>query len=773
MVLRRLPAPAALTIVLLLLLAAALVVGRPAGASGLIEDWPLRAVEALLVVVGVAGLREHLRAATNRRERSGWLLLGLGGTAAAVSLVLLMVDPGTAVRVGGPLAANLPSMLAAPLAALGALLLARPVRGPAQAVRLLLDAVGIGASTAVFAWYLALRPLGAADAVGAVSPSVTMAYLVLDATALALGLLALLRAPVGLRANVGVGVGALALLLLADSSRGFELVPGATASVTLGELSWVGALALMATAAWIRPSAPRSAPVSDPERAAPLWWVALPYLFMVPVSGVLLVSAIRDDVDVPMVIGAAVIIAVLGFRHVLALYENAGLTGRLSSSVRQLEYRTTHDELTGLLNRTGLIERLDELRRQHDDGTGRPAVLLFIDIDRFKSINDTLGHTIGDAVLRAVAERLRGAIRTSDGFAARFAGDEFVLLFPGLGSEPEALTRAQDALDLVERPIPLVDGGEIIVTASAGVAIADRVSDGEAIVREADLAMFEAKERGRARIHVFEEGLRQRSESRVQIEQDMRRSLADPSAFEVHMQPLVRLDDEALWGAEALVRWRHPSSGLLLPGRFLSVAEDSGMIVPLGGFVLAEACAAAAAVPGITVSVNLSHRQLHDPFLVPTIVSHLEAHGLDPDRLCLEVTEEVLVDDRTIGVLERLQRVGTRVAIDDFGVGASSLRQLRRIPGAQVKIDRSFIENIDGERGGDDRVMVKALVAVAEQLGLAVVAEGIERQAQLDAVRELGIRIGQGWFLGVPQRVAAFVTSRGGRPLVRRGPHRA
>lgn len=384
-------------------------------------------------------------------------------------------------------------------------------------------------------------------------------------------------------------------------------------------------------------------------------------------------------------IGAAVIIAVLGFRHVLALHENAGLTGRLSTSVRQLEYRTTHDELTGLLNRTGLIERLDELRRRHDDGTGGPVVLLFIDIDRFKSINDTLGHTIGDSVLRAVAERLQGAIHGSDGFAARFAGDEFVLLFPGLGSEPEALTRAQDALDLVERAIPLAEGGEIIVTASAGVAIADRVSDGEAIVREADLAMFEAKERGRARIHVFEEGLRQRSESRVQIEQEMRRSLADPAAFEVHMQPLVRLEDEELWGAEALVRWRHPSSGLLLPGRFLAVAEDSGMIVPLGGFVLGEACAAAAAVPGITVSVNLSHRQLHDPFLVPTIVGQLEAHGLDPDRLCLEVTEEVLVDDRTIGVLERLQRVGTRVAIDDFGVGASSLRQLRRIPGRRSR----------------------------------------------------------------------------------------
>lgn len=550
-VFRRLPTAPALAIALLALLAVVLIAGRPAGDSGLIEDWRLRAVEALLAGVGVVGLRTHAKGATNRREGAAWLLVCLGGTAAVVSLALLVVDPAAAVRVGGPLAVNLPSMLAAPLAALGALLLARPARNAAQALRLLLDAIGIGASAAVFAWYLALRPLGAADAVGTVSPTVTMTYLVLDATALSLGLLALLRVPVALRANVGVGVGALALLLLADSSRGFELVPGTTASETLGELSWVGALALMATAAWIQPAtahAVRSPAEPEPERATQLWWVGLPHLFMVPVSAVLLVSALRGDVDTPLVIGAAVIIAVLGFRHVLALHENAGLTGRLSTSVRQLEYRTTHDELTGLLNRTGLIERLDELRRRHDDGTGGPVVLLFIDIDRFKSINDTLGHTIGDSVLRAVAERLQGAIHGSDGFAARFAGDEFVLLFPGLGSEPEALTRAQDALDLVERAIPLAEGGEIIVTASAGVAIADRVSDGEAIVREADLAMFEAKERGRARIHVFEEGLRQRSESRVQIEQEMRRSLADPAAFEVHMQPLVRLEDEELWG---------------------------------------------------------------------------------------------------------------------------------------------------------------------------------------------------------------------------------
>ncbi|MGX6447432.1 putative bifunctional diguanylate cyclase/phosphodiesterase, partial [Patulibacter sp. S7RM1-6] len=359
------------------------------------------------------------------------------------------------------------------------------------------------------------------------------------------------------------------------------------------------------------------------------------------------------------------------------------------------------------------------------------------------------------------------------GDAARFAGDEFVVLVPGVGEAAALLARAQDALDAIERPIPLDDGGEIVVTASAGVTVASRLDVGEAMVREADIAMFEAKSGGRARIQIFEEDLRQRSEARMEIEQDLRRALAaSESQFEVHLQPLALLDEDRLWGAEALVRWRHPEKGLVLPGRFLPVAEESGMIVPLGDVILAEACAAAVAIPGLIVSVNLSPRQIHDSKLVATVRHTLETQGLAPARLCLEVTEDILVDDRTITVLEDLQALGVRVAIDDFGIGASSLRQLRRVPGAVVKIDRSFLEHIDGERGGDDRVMVKALVSIAEQLELEIVAEGIERHSQLEIVRDLGVTIGQGWYLGAPQRAAAFVTERGGRPLVRRTPRR-
>ncbi|EHN08899.1 hypothetical protein PAI11_42700 [Patulibacter medicamentivorans] len=747
-------------------LACLMAVLRPAAAGGSVANVTLRLAETGLVLLALWGALRRARRTPPGPERAGWISLGGAAVAALVTTTAVTVDPQMTARLGTPTVFDVPSLLVAPLAIVGVLLFARPPRDRSQAGRILLDGIAIGCATGLVGWYLVLRPFVDAGLEATPSRGLALAYLGCDATAMALGLLALLRARRSLRWTVAAAVIALTLLLVSDVGRGFQFLPGHAAPAALTEIGWALALAIFAIGAWIAPGAERSR-----GRGAPrgwLWWLTLPYLFLMPVAGVLLVAAIRGDADVPMVAGSAVIIAVLGFRHVVALHENAGLTHRLATSVRELEHRAEHDELTGLLNRSGLIGSLDRLRH----GEGKPVALLFVDVDRFKGINDTLGHTVGDAVLRAIGERLRYSIGR-DGLAARFAGDEFVLLLTDVGSPAEVLARAQDALDLVERPIPLSDGGEVVVTASAGVAINDRLGDGESMVREADLAMFEAKQGGRARIQLFEEGLRERSLDRVRIEQDLRRALYRRGEFEVHLQPLVDLESDRLWGAEALVRWRHPAQGMLLPGRFLSVAEESGLIVPLGYLVLSEACAAAAAIPGLVVSVNLSPRQIHDPGLVPTVADNLALHGLPAERLCLEVTEDVLVDDRTIGVLEDLRALGTRVAIDDFGVGASSLKQLRRIPGALVKIDRSFVSGLDSDEGHDDRVMVKALVTVAEQLGLEVVAEGIERPEQLAAVRELGASIGQGWLLGHPQRAAAFVTAAGSRPLVRRGPRRA
>jgi diguanylate cyclase (GGDEF)-like protein len=737
------------------------------GPSGLAESRVQRRAELGLALVVLSGVARRRGAARSSGERRAWLAIGAAGAAVAAALVAFAVDPSLGGRLFGPFPTNVAQMAIAPLVVGGLLVLGRPVRGRTQALRLVMDGAAIACSTIVLGWYVAVRPLRDVALGADLTATSAMAYLVLDAVAFALGLLVLSRSRSPQRRTNALAVAGLALLLFADVARIVHYLPDPSGSSALSELGWIAALTCFAVAVWLprRPGAVRDEVAAEGWP----WWLTMPYTFLIPVAVVLTVAARRGDVDEPMVLGAAAIIIVLGFRHVFAVRENEELNGRLRRSVRQLAHRAEHDELTGLLNRGGLIDRLDRLREESDAGAGQPLALLFIDIDRFKGINDTLGHAVGDAVLREIGTRLASVVAGTEGLAARFAGDEFVLLFPGLGDETAALARAQDALDRVERPIALTDRGEVVVTASAGVAISPRLLDGETIVREADLAMFEAKSGGRARVELFEEDIRARSEERMRTEQEMRRALTSRlSSFEVHLQPLALLGEDRLWGAEALVRWRHPELGMILPGRFLPVAEESGMIVQLGEHVLAEACAAAVAVPGLIVSVNLSPRQIHDPGLVPLVREQLELQGLPPGRLCLEVTEDVLVDGRTIAVLEDVQALGVRVAIDDFGIGASSLRQLRRIPGAVVKIDRSFTERLDGPGGGDDRVMIQALVQIAEQLELEIVAEGIERESQLQIVRDLGVTIGQGWHLGVPQRSAAFVTERGGRPLVRR-----
>lgn len=764
---RRVRSAVVVSAIAVLALVAAVVTSRAAdGPSGLIESRTLRLAEFLVAVIVVVGIQRRRRDATTPGERLAWLAIGCVGAAVCATLGAFVVDPSMGGRLYGPFPTNVLQMAIAPLAVGGLLVLGRPVRNRTQALRVVMDGGAIAFSTIVLGWYVAVRPLRDAALGADLTATSAMAYIVFDAVAFALGLLVLSRSAFPLRRTVAFAVVGLALLLFADVVRVVHYLPGPRSSSMLSELGWIGALACFAVAVWL----PRRRLQIGRDVVAEgwPWWLTMPYTFLIPVAVVLGVAARRGDADEPMILGAAAIIIVLGFRHVFAVRENDELNARLRRSVHQLAHRAEHDELTGLLNRGGLIDRLDRLREESHAGAGQPLALLFIDIDRFKGINDTLGHGVGDAVLREIGVRLGAVVQSTDGLAARFAGDEFVVLFPGMSSETEALRRAQDVLDVVERPIVLADGGEVVVTASAGVAISPRLLDGETIVREADLAMFEAKSGGRARVELFEEDIRARSEDRMRIEQEMRRALTDCSSFEVHLQPLVLLGGDRLWGAEALVRWRHPEHGMILPGRFLPVAEESGMMIPLGEHILAEACAAAVAVPGLIVCVNLSPRQIHDPLLVATVREQLELQGLAPGRLCLEVTEDVLVDARTIAVLEDLQAFGVRVAIDDFGIGASSLRQLRRIPGAVVKIDRSFTERLDGPQGADDRVLIKALVSIAEQLELEIVAEGIERQAQLDIVRDLGVTIGQGWHLGMPQRSAAFVTERGGRPLVRR-----
>ncbi len=763
-----LPAHRYAFVVVALLTVAAVVVALvgPVGSSGQTRSIPMRLLELAIAGCIVAGLlmpRSADRQSRFRRPARHAV------ASTVVALCLVFVSYGnhwedTGRMMAGPPAVDVLEMLVAPLVVLALLTMVRSRDSGFGVVRLAVDGAVIASSTVVFGWYVAIRPLHEGTAYD-VSPSTALAFLVVDALAFAFGLLLLSRVGFSGRPTVAVGVLGIGVLLVADLTRILQVLPTEPGSALSSDLGWVASLACFAVAAWL-PARPSPNPAFHASTSG-RWWIALAYVFLLPVSVVLVLASHNEDGGPLMGIAAAAIIAVLGFRHVLVRHRNDVLTGQLQRSVQQLARRARHDELTGLLNRGGLVDELEGLQQRGGRVASEPVTAIFVDIDRFKGVNDALGHTVGDTVLRVIGTRIGGWVDEVGGIAARIAGDEFIVVLPGLGTETAALSRAQDVLDLVEAPIPVGPRGELVVTASAGVAVATEMGTDDAIIREADLAMLAAKSGGRARVRLFEEDLRQRSEDRMQIEQELRRALSTDHEIEVHLQPLIHLDGGGLWGAEALVRWRHPTRGTLYPSRFLPVAEESGLILPLGERVLTVACSAAAAIPGMTVAVNLSPRQLHDPALAPLVRRQLRRQGLAPDCLCLEVTEDALVDDRAIAVLEDLRRFGVQVAIDDFGVGASSFRQLRRLPGALVKIDRSFIERIDQQDGADDRVMVKAMVGLAEHLELQVSAEGIEREEQLRIVRELGVKVGQGWHLGAPTRAAVFVTERRGGLLLR------
>ena len=442
---------------------------------------------------------------------------------------------------------------------------------------------------------------------------------------------------------------------------------------------------------------------------------------------------------------------------------NAMIAARTRSEARLLHH-ALHDGLTGLPNRALLIDRTTKAL-ERSARSGLLTAVLFADLDRFRVLNDGLGHANGDAVLRQIARRLADVVRPGD-TVARMNGDEFVVLCEDLTSETQAATIAERIGDAVSEPINL-DGTTVSVTASIGIAIAHGGETADDLLRDADVATRRAKERGKARHEFFDASLRSRALSRVQIENDLR-SAIEHRELVVHYQPEIDVTSGAVVGVEALVRWQHPESGLQLPMSFIPVAEETGLIVPLGRFVLEEACRQAAAwreagTP-VRVSVNLSPKQLVDRDLPRQVAGVLDASGLPAELLCLEITEGTLMDDATpISTLDRLQELGVSISIDDFGTGYSSLAYLQRFPIDQLKIDRAFVRAM-----GTSTALVAAVVGLARALGLMTVAEGVEDQRELDTLRALGCDAAQGFFImrpGPADVVGAFL----GESLVRVG----
>ncbi len=419
---------------------------------------------------------------------------------------------------------------------------------------------------------------------------------------------------------------------------------------------------------------------------------------------------------------------------------------------KRLEGQALRDPVTGLPNRTAFVDRLEHALARLERHGGLVAVL-FVDLDRFKVINDSLGHETGDCLLRAVGDRLRDTVRAGD-TVARLGGDEFVILIEDVTGGRNVAGVGDRVAAVLEQPFVIV-GTEISSAASVGIAIAlDARTRPEALMREADIAMYRAKAAGGRRSAIFDVSVRAEVESRLRVEGELRQALY-AGHLDLFYQPIVSLPEASVVRCEALLRWHHPERGLILPGEFVPLAEETGLINPIGDWVLREACRQARSWRdqghSLGVTVNVSPRQLAQPDLPHRVRDTLAATRLPATALCLEITETAVMqlDERVVHSLSALRRLGVRVAMDDFGTGFSSLTYLRSLPLDIIKVDRSFVRGIIDRPG--DRAIVSAILSLARGTGLSVIGEGIETEALHSELVGLGCELGQGFLYDPPR----------------------
>jgi diguanylate cyclase (GGDEF)-like protein len=652
-----------------------------------------------------------------------------------------------------PSTADLAVLCAAPFGVMAMVALLRG--GPIRRLRALLDGTLVVVSLVAVLLLVVIEPVASAALAGW-ELGLLLAFPLADIAMLTILVVALPVVDLLSVAKVALIFLGLLAFTAADTAFVQLVVLGAPVTGVLVDVGWLWGFLLLAAAAW-RPPTREDLPASSPG-APRLIGLLLPNAAVVPMVAVgLWQEATTTRVHPAGVWLGAVSLVVLVVRQTVTLVES-------EQRARDLHVRASRDALTGLLNRHSLRGRVDAVLARE----GHVPALLFIDVDDFKVINDTLGHSAGDKILAALASRLQHSVRPQDQ-PARLGGDEFAVLLARIEHPREAITVAERVIAAMTRPI-VVDGVQRILSVSVGIAVHEHEGDtAEELLRNADLAMYSAKGRGKDRYAIYEPSLHADATARLNLTDELRRAVTT-GQFVLHFQPTVDLREGAVTGAEALIRWAHPQRGLLKPPEFLPVAVESGMGGEIYDWVVTQACAAAAGwqrsglLPGdFRLGVNVDAEQIVAGDFAADLQRVLERCGWPPSQLVLELVESSLVDARSaLPVFADLEAQGVRLAIDDFGTGYSSLSYLRRLPVHVLKIDKAFVAELD--QGAEGEAMTRAIIALASSMNLTTIAEGVERRVQVSRLLSLGCEEAQGYLYTEPLPLAAMTE------LLRRAP---
>jgi diguanylate cyclase len=700
-----------------------------------------------------------------RRHKLGWRLLGGSALSWSLGQVVWTYYEISGAAAPFPSAADVGFLAAVPLALAAVWMLTDRTTTSSWLVAVL-DGLIIAGGLLAISWPLVIGPSWEAGADSPFLLALTLAYPVGDLVIASAVLLAIMRTDRDRESVplVTIAIG-LVILLLADSTFVWTTLQGTEQAVSLADVGWVaGYLVLFLSA--VRYPLPVASGRSE-LRTAPSLRRALVPLTVVIFAWILRMAqlALGEPQDPALTVITVITVALVLVRFLMTMSENQELTrsleekiGELQSREQQLSHQALHDPLTGLANRRLFSDRVEHaLNRSRR--TGDLSAVLFIDLDDFKTVNDSLGHAAGDRLLASVAARMSGCVRPGD-TVARLGGDEFGILLEEMEGHEHASNVARRILESLDVAFPL-DGRQVFTRASVGVAVADSTSGyvGADLLSDADVALYAAKGSGKSTFREFERTMRVTAIERLELGQDLRRALHQNQFF-CHYQPIVDLVNGRVVALEALLRWDHPTRGLVGPNSFIELAEESGMISEIGMSVLQMAAWQAAnwraegKVPAhLELHVNLSGRQLEDPYLVEKIKRVLGSTGFPASLLVLEITESVAVETGAahIDLLEQMRALGIRFAIDDFGTGYSSLNYLRALPVDVLKIDRAFAQTLDGET---DTVLLEAIVRLGHSLDIDMIAEGIEHAEQAITLRRLGCRRAQGFLFHRPLSVS-------------------